>query len=262
MFAYLRKERLVDNDNTREKLKIFGKFTDKILVKKILSEFHIENLNFTKTLFVYDKFSDMNIDIMPEKFVIKANHDCGSCKIVTKNNVKENYPYFENYYNSKINSTYRNGKEPHYKYINPKIMCEEFIDLDTCNTEYKFHCIYNNIVCVTTITTINGVIYRKMLNSDFEELNFNQSSSRTTNIVKPNNFDKMKQVVIDILKKIKINYVRVDLYNVNELIYFGELTFTPSGLYSHFESKKFEILMLEFLLKKSVNYEKINLFLK
>ena len=56
--------------------------------------------------------------------------------------------------------------------------------------------------------------------------------------IKPKNFNK----ILDLAKKLSedFDYVRVDLYNVNEKIYFGELTFCDASGFGKFTDKKWD----------------------
>ena len=261
MFNFLKKERLIDNEKTRENLKYYGLLTDKLKVKTVLKKYNIKNLNFVKTINDYDTFDDISFNNLENIFVLKCNHDSGSSKVIKKEIFIKDYEKLKQYYNKRLTNIYSNGAEPHYKYIKPKLLMEEYIDLKNYYTEYKFHCIYNDIVCLTTITNKNNKKFRKTYNKNFEPLNFNQVGSTSLITPKPDNYDDIITVVLDILKNINVSYVRVDLYNVNNKIYFGELTFTPGGLGSQFTNKKFDILMLDFLNKKYVNQNEINNFL-
>ena len=128
MFLYLKNKRCIDTEENRTSLKLYGQYTDKINVKSIAESMNINDLHISKLYGIYDSYDDINIHTLPDSFVIKTNHWCGDAKIILNKEMfektKENYKTF---FNSIVNKVYRDGKEPHYKYIQPKIFIEEYL---------------------------------------------------------------------------------------------------------------------------------------
>ena len=118
--------------------------------------------------------------------------------------------------------------EYHYKYIKPCIICEEYLKDKNyyMPIDYKIYCFNGKADCILVCTE-----REKNLRLDYYDLNWNylnyskKEYRNNTKLEKPKNLQEM----IKIAEKLAGDniFVRVDLYNINGKIYFGELTFTP-----------------------------------
>ena len=117
--------------DTRE----WSRLSDKILVRDYVKEKGLEDI-LIPLLGVWDDANDIDFDVLPQKFVLKCNHDSGSAHIIDK---------AKGYDREKIVSELNQclGRkfgdlynEPHYNRIVPKVLAEEFIDLDNHNERY------------------------------------------------------------------------------------------------------------------------------
>ena len=200
---------LVDKYNVREFIK-----------NKIGEEYLI------KCLGVWDDFDDIDFDKLPNQFVLKCTHDSGGliiCKDKSKLNLKKarkkiNHCLKRNYF--------FNYREWPYKDVKPRIVAEEFM-VDESGTElkdYKFFC-FDGIVKSLFIATDRGIDTRfDFFDEKFNHLPFtNGHPNADMEIKKPAKYEEM----IKIAEKLSegIPHVRVDLYNINGKIYFGEMTF-------------------------------------
>ncbi len=197
--------------------------SDKILVRdwirnKIGDEYLIPILG------IYDNFEDIDFSKLPEKFVMKMNNDSGSvfvCKDKRDINLKilkNKYLYF-----TKRNYAYE-GYEMHYKDIKPKIVIEKF--MGNSINDYKFQCFNGNVICCRVDYDRFRDHRRNFYDLNWNILPFNKGDYTNTEQQeqKPNNFNKM----VEIAKNLSNGFdqVRVDLYNIGDRIYFGEMTFT------------------------------------
>ena len=148
----------------------------------------------------------------------KKTFDFQNCKKLLNKSLKENYAY--------------NFFEYHYKYIKPKIVCEEYLDDKKNNLpyDYKIFCFNGKANCVLVCSNREKNNYRDFFDTEWKYLNYVKKEKRNPNkIPKPENLNKM----IEYAEKISegFSFVRVDLYNINGKIYFGEMTFTPAAGY-------------------------------
>jgi len=189
-------------------------------------------------------------DTLPTEYVIKTNHSCGQvivvkgdadrAEIVSKLSawLKTNY--------------YWSGREYQYFNIKPRIMIEKYLKNQDGSgpLNYKFWC-FGGVPEVIHISN-----YAHAINSFFDAhwnqlaLHYNKNASRPP-IAKPINFERMMFVASQL--SAGIDFVRVDLYNVEGEIYFGELTFTPTGSLT-FEPKDWDLRLGE-KWKMSFTYE-------
>lgn len=214
-------------------------FSDKFLVRK-----HIEDLGLgdilTHLYGYWENADDIDFDHLPNKFVIKCNHDCGSA-IVVKDKSKIDKKLIRNRLSNSLERKYGYDTcEPHYTRIHPLIIAEELLEdkesyiQSSSLVDYKFFCFDGKPHCCM-------VCYDRGLSSsvhDVYNLNpwqrYKNMSERYANqpfkgeIPCPRNLDEMTDVVSTIAKGFP--FVRIDLYNINdERIVFGEMTFTPHG---------------------------------
>ena len=206
---------------------LVNKYTVKNYIGKVIGEEYI-----IPTLGIYDKFEDINFDDLPEQFVIKCTHDSGgivvckdkskldkdSCRIKIKKCLKRNY--------------YLHGREYPYKTIKPQIIIEKYMEDENLKElrDYKFFCFNGEPKCFK-IDFDRFVNHRanyydmnqKILNVG--EKNFPPDFNK--NLLMPINFDKM----VEFAKKISRNipFARVDFYEVNNKVFFGEITFFPAS---------------------------------
>ena len=200
------------------------------LVDKYAVKEYIEKLNWggriIPTLGVWDRFDDIDFTKLPKQFVLKTTHDSGGIVIVKdkdKMDMKEARKKLEKSLRRKY---FLMSREYPYKDVKPRIIAEKFM-VDESGTElkdYKFFC-FNGEVKFLFVATDRPFDTRfDFFDADFNHLPFKQGHPwARKEIKKPANFEKMKQAAATLSKGIP--HVRVDLYNINGEIYFGELTF-------------------------------------
>lgn len=192
---------------------------------------------------VYKNVEDINFDKFPSKFVLKCNHGCGYniiCKDKNKFNIGEAKIKLKKWMNEDFS---KEAKELQYKNIEPLIVCEEYLeDGEESLIDYKYFC-FNGKAKFIQVISGRGTDTR----SDFYDLDWNLIKLRTKlknsekTSLKPQNLFEMNKIAERLSEEFP--FVRVDFYNVNGRIVFGELTFTPGGGVSKFRpiEKDYEI---------------------
>lgn len=216
---------------------------DKMRVKeyvnqKLGSNIIIPNLGYWKS------FDDIDFEKLPQKFVLKCNHDSGSviiCRDKNKLDIKKARHVLEK--GLKRNLFYW-GREWPYKDVDPIIFAEEILEdvKDGDLKDYKFFC-FNGVVKCFKID-FNRFVDHKANYYDREGniLNVGEKicpPDYNYNIVLPSKLKEMIEYAETLSKGEP--FLRVDFYEVNGNIYFGELTYYPaSGLspFINFESDK------------------------
>lgn len=222
-------------------IKLFGKnneiqaiLADKYLVRDWIKE-KIGEEYLIPLIGVYDKFSDINFDDLPNSFVIKCNHDSGSVTVVKdKNKVDWKKLRYKYDYHVKTNFYYFT-LESHYSLIQPKIIIEQY--LETSNEDvpdYKFLC-FNGEPCYCWVDTDRFIEHKRNLyDLDWNLMDWQVGKyKKNKKIIKPNNFNEMLDLVKNLC--IDIPHVRVDLYDINGKIYFGEMTFTSESGFGYID---------------------------
>ncbi|MGX7393438.1 ATP-grasp fold amidoligase family protein [Carnobacterium mobile] len=218
--------------------------TDKHLVRewvkqKIGSEYLIPIYG------VWEKFEDIEFDKLPNSFVLKANHASG-WNIVVKNKVNFEYNLAKKKFNKwiKKNYAYIYGLQLHYKNIKPLIVCEKYIeDSNGELVDYKFMCFDGKVYyCWVDVGRFEDH-RRNVYNTQWELQPWIQHNYKNTDytIEKPKNFEKMLEIAEKLCQN--FSHVRVDLYNVDDKIYFGEMTFTNGSGYELIYPNKYNYML-------------------
>ena len=187
---------------------------------------------------VYDKFDDIDFSKLPKDYVIKTNHGSHTNIIVRNGNLNKNQARQKfNEWLSKDWSWY--GYELHYIPIQRKILIEKFMSSEQKTLlDYKFFC-FNGIPKVMYIGDDGN--YQNPT-CDFFDMNFNHlditmhDPNAPICPTKPKNFEQMKEYANKLCKDFK--FVRVDFYEIDGKVYFGELTFIPSAAYINYRKKE------------------------
>lgn len=182
---------------------------------------------------VYDRFSDIDFDRLPNQFVIKTNHGSGDVYVVRdkaamtskeKRRMRNTIAY-----GMKLNLSSRSG-EAHYEKIKPKIIVEALIGSDDeALRDYKFLCFDGVPYFVWVDIDRYGNHKRNMYNMNWELQSWNQNIFPNTDepLPPPPSFEEMVEVARRLSEG--FSHVRVDLYNLDGKIYFGEMTFTGAA---------------------------------
>lgn len=239
-------------------LEKYNDYVDKYLVRNYVRN-SIGDKYLIPLIGVYDNPSMIDYDNLPDKFVIKLNTGSGYNIVV-----KDKKSLDINKTNKKLlkwlNEDYsKMKKEPQYKNIKKKILIEEYIsDSNGELLDYKFFCFNKKIEFLKVDFDRYKNHTVNFYDSKFEKLDIREGNYKNYHgkTKKPDNFDEMVKVVNKLCSKFP--FVRVDLYNVDGKIYFGELTFTPAAGINPFKplERDLEIgnkLKLE-LKKKNVLY--------
>ncbi len=233
---------------------LYTQLVDKYEVKKYVSEI-IGNEHIIPTLGIWEKAEDISWDTLPEKFVLKCTHDSHSVVICDKSKGIEKEK-IQNFLNECLNrNLFWLAREWPYKNVSPRIIAEEF--LETQNGEelidYKFYCYGGEpkyFMYSLGEATHNPKNHKFDMNKESIDYYFKKEPSIPLNKVKlPANIDEM----IEIVNKIKLDcpHVRIDLFDINGKIYFGEYTFFSGAGFINMISKEYsQILADQMVLKR------------
>ncbi|MBC2840331.1 ATP-grasp fold amidoligase family protein [Robiginitalea sp. SC105] len=195
-------------------------------------------------------------DIVPENIpnepsVIKTNHD-SSGVIFVRDKKEVDWKEIQKKLNRRIKSNYYwRSKEWQYKNIIPRILVEKLLEDENKNNpfDYKFHC-FNGTLRMIQVDMNRGTSSHRRnwyspkwkrepykWTSPLGNNNFTDPSKE--DIEPPKNFDQMVALSQNLAKPFK--YVRVDWYNLNGRLYFGELTFHHDGGYRPIEPYEWDL---------------------
>ncbi len=177
---------------------------------------------------VWDNADDINWSELPEQFVLKCTHGCGY-NIICPDKSKLDEKVTKNKLNAWMKEDF--GKfniEPHYSEIKPRIICEKFLGGNM--VDYKFY-FFNKKYQFMYIAQGFGEGINESIS--FFDKDGNKAPFRRTDYPEftdaklPKQYEEMLRVSQRFANDFP--FVRVDLFENNNKIYFSELTFTPCG---------------------------------
>jgi len=225
---------------------------DKYEVKQYVAE-KIGSQFVVKTLALYKSVDEIDLDKLPNQFVLKCTHDSGSIVICTDKTQFDMQAAKEKL-GQGIATTdyYRNYCEWAYKGVKPRIIAEEYIDTlgKPESIEYKITCINGMVKMITVCSGIAHVEFEKRFNDHFD-----REGNRLPFYVayKPAglNLPPQEEVdeMIEICDKLSagIPQVRVDLYRHKGQLYFGEMTFYTWAGFMNYVPKEYDKIMGDWL---------------
>lgn len=205
------------------------KYAVKEYVAKIIGEEYI-----IPTLGVWDRPEDIDWDSLPQKFVLKTTHGGGGSGVVI---CKDKATFDKETAIAKLKKSfnkciYNYLREWPYKNVDKKIIIEQYLYDVKCESlrDYKFFC-FNGKVEFFKVDydrfTEHGANYYSL---DGRMLEFGEKAyprRLDIEIDLPKSLEKMILIAENL--SVGTLFLRVDLYEVNNKIFFGELTFYPSG---------------------------------
>lgn len=233
-----------------DRKKIYTNMVDKYEVKKFVSNI-IGEKYIIPTLGIYDSVDEIDFESLPNQFVIKCTHDSGGlaiCKDKKNFNTQEavikiNKSLKKNYYYS--------GREWPYKNVKPRIIVEKYMEDDEISElrDYKFFCFNGE-------PKIFKIDFNRYTNHQANYYNIDGNLLKFGERVCPPDFNKKIAMPKNLTTMIKfarklsrdIPFLRVDFYETNGNIYFGELTFFPASGFGKFEPEEWDKKIGEWLV--------------
>lgn len=225
------------NDRNPDYVKMVDKYEVKEYVAKLIGDEYI-----IPTLGVWDSFDDIDFDKLPNQFVLKCTHDSEGLAIVkdksrfNKAEAKEKIEMAQKF------NFYYIGREWPYKSVKPRIIAEAYMEdhVDGELRDYKFFCFDGEPKTMFVASGRSaGATKFDYFDLDFNRLNIKQHYPNTAGDVRrPDTFDKMIELSRVLSKGMP--HVRVDFYEVDGKLYFGELTFYHFSGFMPFEPPEWD----------------------
>lgn len=218
---------------------ILGKLVDKIAVRDYVKE-KIGEKHLVPLIGTYDSPEDIDFDTLPDKFVLKCNHNAHEgmffCRSKEQRDTLNVFEIKEKLAKGLKDDHYLVSKEWPYSLVKPRILCEHLLEDDSQNGLADYKLFYFNgvfkllLMCTDRSTHLANDWYDK-------DLNHLSVSNGPKNRKKPIILDKkIINEMITLGKELVSDFpeCRVDFYYCNGNIYFGELTFFESSGFAPF----------------------------
>lgn len=214
---------------------------DKYAVREYVSS-TIGDQYLTKLYGVYDSVEEIPFDKLPDKFVMKLTNGSGYniiCEKKTDKIIKKIKNRFRKWLKVDF---YMLGREWAYKDVRNRIICEEYLKCDEPYglNDYKVFC-FSGIPKMIQVDYSRFTGHKRNLYTpewEFIDEKVAYENDRNADIPKPDNLTEM----LECARKLSESFphVRVDFYNINNRLVFGEMTFYHGAGYLHFENEKYE----------------------
>ena len=230
------------HDRHPEYTDLVDKYAVRAHIDSVLGEGHLFPL-----LGKWEHFDEIDFSALPESFVLKCNHDSGSTKIIrskstlTEDEKSKMRSFFEK--RLRYNFFYAGREYPckdiKKNYILAEQLMEDAEHPGKSVEDYKFFC-FDGVPKVMFIATDRSTDCR----FDFFDMDFNHLDIENLHphadkpIPKPELFEEMKEVAAKLSQGMK--FVRIDLYQLNGKVYFGEYTFFHGGAFAPFKPDEWE----------------------
>ena len=226
------------NYRKEEYTNLVDKYRVKQYITKLIGEEYV-----IPTLGVWKNVDDIDFKSLPEKFVLKCNNDSGGI-VICKNKKDFDEVKAKSFLKERLkNNGYWYGREWPYKNVKPCIVAEKYMEdsISKDLKDYKFFC-FNGSMEFFDIDIDRFIEHRSNYydrNGNF--LPFGKTycpPDYTKKIEMPKNLDKM----IELAETISHNTVlsRIDFYEIDGQVYFGEITFYPGSGFSPFTDEKWD----------------------
>lgn len=232
---------------------------DKYLAKKYVGK-KIGKQYIIPLLGVWDSPDEIDFDKLPDRFVLKCNHNSGTGMCICREKASLDIAKVKKKLKKGMKEDFfLHGREWVYKNIPRKIIAEQFMT-DESGYELKDY----KIFCFDGIPKLIEVDFdryttghkRNLYTTNWKLMNaeIKYKHVKDKKIEKPRCLDKLLELA-GILSE-GIPHVRVDFYVINEAIYFGELTFYHGSGLEQFRPESLEVKMGKYIELPEVCVEK------
>ena len=213
---------LFDRDPRKERL------SDKLQLKEAVAttlgtEFAVPVLQ------VAERFDDLDLTRLPDRFVIKANHDSGSVEVVRDRDVWDVAASRSRFTNALSRVHGQDTGEWWYESVQPKVFVEELLEEGDGSpiADFKFHCSDGRVRFAQHLRFDGQSQCETVLDRSGEwiPVQLNNRLQLAEPDVRPRAWDEMVRIAEELARGFA--YVRVDCYAVNQRVYVGEMTFAP-----------------------------------
>lgn len=241
------------NDHNPTYTQLVDKYEVKEYVSQLIGERYV-----AKTLGIWDSPEEVDFASLPQQFVLKTTHGGGNSGVIIcrDKSLLDEAKTRQALRRSMKQDLYRDSREWPYKNVNRRILAEEYLeDKETGELrDYKFFCFDGTVkaLFVATERQTRKEPFFNFFDREYNSLDVKQGHPRAEVIPdKPALFEEMVRVAEELSKNVP--HVRVDLYQVNGQIYFGEFTFYHFGGMVHFEPESWDKYFGDWLILPTIS---------
>lgn len=218
------------------------KCIDKYAVRSYIQECGLENI-LNENYGVWERVEDIDWDKLPNQFVLKGTHGCGLtivCRDKSALDLEKTKKELKRWLKT---DTWKEYAETNYRDVPKRIICEKLLEGEgeILPVDYKFYCYQGKPLYIGNFIERNldeGTLVRGYFNLDWTPSHVFKFADQMDldKFRRPDNLDSMIAYAETLSKPFP--FVRVDLYEVQGKVVFGELTFTPTGCMGSYYAKE------------------------
>lgn len=221
---------------------LYTTLVDKFRVKRWVAD-RIGPEHVTKTYATWRRAEDIDISNLPERFVLKTNHDCGGVAICRDRAVFDLDAAKEELSKHLKTNYYWRTREWPYKDVMPCVFAEEYLDPAEGEDLYDYKLFrFSGGRLVTLVVTdrfTGGALSKTFFDDEWHALPISEGGHPMwPKLGRPAAFEQMKAMA-DRLGE-EFPFVRVDFYESAGNLYFGEMTFYPNSGFGRFEPSEWD----------------------
>ena len=227
----------------------YTSYVDKYLVKEYISRV-IGAEYVIPTLVVWDDVKNVDYSSLPDRFVLKCTHDSGSIAICKDKSLFDAKGVTSDLSKCLKQNFYYLGREWPYKNVKPRIIAECYLEDQSTNElrDYKFFCFWGKVKCFKVDFDRFTCHKANYYDVNGNLLNIGEMAcppDPTKDIKLPKNLNKMIEFAERLSKEIP--FVRIDFYEIEDKVLFGEMTFFPASGFGKFIDERNDYLLGEWL---------------
>ncbi|MGN0963345.1 MAG: ATP-grasp fold amidoligase family protein [Clostridia bacterium] len=237
-------------------------YADKYEVKDYISQ-KVGPQYCVPTIGVYENVNDIDMDALPDRFVLKSTAGWGSKQVILVRDKKSIntervksqlsewlYPWNNYYYNNLCITN---------ECIKPRIIIEEYLEQGGGNApliDYKVHCFNGKARYVLIVENRNTKEYKKTFFdlADWSIMPITRKGARLDkDFPRPRQMDE----IVEISERLSAGFplVRIDFYVVGDQVYVGEMTFSP-GMFLQINPREWDKKLGELINIENISKEK------
>lgn len=208
----------------------------KVCADKYAVREYLENLGYgyllNEQVAAWDSVDEIDWDALPDRFALKCNHGCGY-NIICSDKATFDVEKAKTKLRTWMNDEYwQVHAELNYKGIHKKIICEKYITGKDGKlpVDYKFYCFNGEPLYIGNFIERDldaHTIIRGYFDTDWNHINICKTEIDVSKFPKPDHLEEMIKLARELSKPFP--FVRMDFYESDDKVIFGEFTFTPTG---------------------------------
>lgn len=217
---------------------------DKVTAKELAAA-RIGAEHIIPTLGVWDSVDEIDFDALPDKFVLKTTHDSGGVRIVDRR--KDFDPAaLRAFFDAHLrNNLYKSQREWPYKDVKPRILAETYME-DSKTGELRDYKIFvfggeaKAVHIATNRQNAEQPTAFDFFDREFRHYDFRKGGYPNAETLpgKPEHMDRMFELAERLSDGLP--FLRVDFFEADGKVYFGEFTFYPGSGFSPFDPEKWD----------------------